>query len=391
MRPLCRSLAALLAALLAAAPAFASQPALPLAGQVAGARTSAAELKAAQAAVDASLKVRKQRSDAWQKAARARDAAAQDVAAKKRAGITGAPLEAALKKALALDEEAARARSALLSAESDVARGGAELLRLYDAILVEKRRAVEALPAQSAARADAVTTYRQLAAQRDAVRQALLPVLGDAPAAPELPKGVDLEARSDDDVETLLEKADLARDLEARFLRQAEAVRRRIAELEEEQAVAKDVSGMIGRSQLFDEEDRRIPVLRTETTTTTTGGNNALSGGTNNDAARGTTGGNFFGDGASAPEASDVDSAPPPAAPGGVSGTPVTSVTTTSVVRTEQAFALPLNDPGIASALSSSTSVESLKALEAKLKAQAQALRDKSKKLKGAAEERAHE
>lgn len=400
------SLALTLALLLAGSPAMAS--ALPLGGvagsmPAASSRATAAELKAAQASVDAALKVRKQRFDAWQKAAKAKEAAAADVAAKKRAGVAGAPLEAALKKALALDEDAARARSVLLAAESDVARGGAALLKLYDALLVERRKAVEALPAQTTARAQAASAYKELSAQRDAVRAALLPVLtergADVGASPALPRGVDLDARADDDVETLLEKADLARDLEARFLRQAEAVRKRIAELEEEQAVAREVSGMVGRSQLFDEEDRRVVVLRSETS------QNATAGGGGNDNGGNRAAGDDDADAPAfdaAPEELDPGTggpapAPPPNGNNGVVADNAREVPaafantgTPTLTRTEQSLGLAQTDAAMAGLLSSSgASVESLRALEAKLKAQATSLRDKSKKLKSEAKNRA--
>jgi hypothetical protein len=353
---------------------------------------AAADVKAAHAAVDQALKVRKQKLDAWQKAQKLKDQAAADVARKKKAGVTGSALESALQGALTLDEDAAQKRSALLAAESDVSSRGASLLKLYDGLLVERRRAVEALPAQSIARAQAVSAYRDLAAQRDAVRQALLPVLpqgGDAAA--ELPKGVDLEAKPDDDVDTLLEKADLARDLEERFLRQAAAVRQRIGELEEERAVQKGVSGMVGRSQLFDEEDRRLPVARTETapapstalsrtsspspSSSSTGGTGAFLGGAN-DAPAAPPGGHTTQD-ASAP--------PPPTAPATTSESAFALSQAPTVVRGDQAATPSVGDlQGMLS--SSNVSVESLTALEQKLKARAHELDDKQRKLKAQAQ-----
>ncbi len=393
-------LALTLAVLLAGSPAFASALPVGVAGSLpaASSRATAAELKAAQASVDAALKVRKLRFDTWQKAAKAKDAAAADVAAKKRAGVAGAPLEGALKKALALDEDAARARSVLLAAESDVARGGASLLKLYDALLVERRKAVEALPAHTASRAQAAAAYKDLSAQRDAVRAALLPVLtergADVGASPALPRGADLDARADDDVETLLEKADLARDLEARFLRQAEAVHKRIAELEEAQAIAREVQGTIGRNQLFDEEDRRVVVVRSETSTAAAG-----NGGGENRAAAPVDDNDdpSFAEGAPDLENSD-GTAPPPAPPGtggndAVQAAPPAAFANTgtpTLTRTEQSLGLAQTDAAMAGLLSSSgASLQSLRALEAKLKAQATSLRDKSKKLKTEAKTRA--
>ncbi len=380
--------AALLGAGLTAPPARAL-PAPELAASIAGAgRVTAAELKGAQAAVDHALKTRKQRLESWQRAQNKRDAAAADVEKKKKAGVRGAALEDALKGALSLDEAAAHARSQLLASESAVSTQGAALLRLYDALLVERRRGVEALPAESSARAQAVTAYRALAAQRDAVRQALLPVLGnDIDVA--LPDGVDLEAHPDDDVETLLDKADLARDLEARFLRQAHAVRQRIRELEEEEAVAKDVSGMVGRSRLFDEEDRRLFVVHPEQTQTQSTSSGTTRSTTGNDArdpsATVGAGNGDFGDvpqdaqSPAPPESGGSTASPPPSAFASVTPPP-------APVRAEQVTA-PQTDPAIAGLLSSSTvSVDSLKALEKKLEAQAAALKGKSKALRSQAQ-----
>lgn len=390
-RPATLMLVAVLALAAWSPAAFAGFPAgIPQSLAGASGRATAAELKTAQASVDAALKVRKQRFEGWQKAARAREAGAADVANKKRAGVSGGPLEGALKSALALDEEAARARSSLLAAEAEVARGGAALLKIYDALLVERRRVVEALPAQSAARAQAASAYKDLSTQRDAVRGALLPVLGERGERGdqgELPR-VDLDARADDDVETLLEKADLARDLEARFLRQADAVRKRIAELEEEQAVAREVSGMVGRSQLFDEEDRRVLVLRAEATPSNSPPPTARS--SVNGPQSGSDDVSFDG----APEVEGVGAAPPPPsfAVSAPSNNLVSSGTTSppTLPRSEQIVGLVQTDAAMSGLLTSSgASVDALRALEMKLKAQAGALRDKSKKLKSEAKSRA--
>ena len=382
-----RALLLLVVALAAlAGTAAAAHPGATLGDQIAGAPAQA-ELKGAHAAVDAALKARKQRLDAWQRAQKLRDAAAADVARLKKAGAQSGALDAALKKALALDEDATHARVQLLAAESDVASRGALLLKLYDAVLLERRRAVDG--ASAGTRPAAVGAYRDLAAQRDAVRAALLPVLPSSiDASAELPKGVDLDARADDDVETLLEKADLARDLEERFLRQAEAVRKRIGELEDEQAVAKGVSSMVGRSQLFDEEDRRLPAVRTESASATPPADHAAQVPTTSTARGGGTGGTG-GAGAAAPPAAFDSNEPQGVASGPTeAAAPSSPFAVTSggptVLRTEQAMAAPA-DAAIAGLLSSNVSVDQLKALEMKLKARAAELDAKQKKLKAQA------
>ena len=248
-------------------PAHAAVPALRLADA-----RPAVELKAQQEKTDQALARREKAARRAREAAAARDKAAAAVARLKEQGQRGPALEAALQQALAKDEAAARARSAVAAADADVANDGARLLRLYDAVLAEKRRAVDAAPA--ARRQDAVDAYRALVAHRDAVRAALAPVLlpsslesSDNASFRSSALGVDLAAVSvgvDDDVDALLEKADLARDLEARLLRRADAVRRRIAELKDEASLEGDVAASVARGQLFDEEDRRLSVTRSD-------------------------------------------------------------------------------------------------------------------------------
>jgi hypothetical protein len=216
-----------------------------------------AKLKAGHGRVDRALADRQRKNRGYKAAVARRDQAASAIETLKKRATSDATLQRALQQALVLDEEADVARSSLMAAEARVAKEGAELLRLYDAVLHLKGREVESLGARDARRGRAVAVYRALAAQRDQVRGALRPVL-DAGDADLLPALRQVRASSEDDVETLLEKADLARDLEDRFMRRAEAVRRRILELEAEQALARDVVGMVRNDALFDENDRRL-------------------------------------------------------------------------------------------------------------------------------------
>lgn len=219
-----------------------------------------AKLREGHAQVNEALATRKARHAEWLQAVQARDEAAEKVERMKRAAERGAELEAALRRALVLDEAATRQRSRLMASEAEVARLGAALLAVYDAVLDKERRDIEALPTRDGRKAREVRAYQALADQRDQVRRALLPVLtADGKAGAGL--GAEVRAAPDDDVETLLEKADLARDLEERFLRRASLVRRRIAELEEEQALARDVRDLVRSQSLFDEEHRRLVVV----------------------------------------------------------------------------------------------------------------------------------
>jgi len=217
-------------------------------------------ISAARKEVDESLAARARRFEDYRRAQSRRDLMARKIETMKRAAVAGPELKKALQEALILDEEAQVARSALLAAEADVARNGARLLQLYDAVLTERRQAIATVERGSQNQERLVEAYRKLAAQRDQVRAVLKPVLEIAGA--EGASLSEITPSPDDDVETLLEKADLARDLEERYLRQAAEVRKRIIELEAEQALARDIIGMARTESLFDENDRRLMVER---------------------------------------------------------------------------------------------------------------------------------
>jgi hypothetical protein len=381
-----KSLVVALLLTLASAPAFAGASsgfAADIARALPGApaRAVAGDLKAAQGQVDAALALRKKRFDSWQKAAAARDKAAADVAHRKRAGASKEELEASLRKALQLDEQAAKARSQVLAAEADVAKGGAELLRLYDALLAERRAVAESLRQNDPSRPAAVSAYKDLVAQRDAVRRALLPVLHEdtAVAGP----AVDLQAKPNDDVEALLAKADLARDLEDRAMRQASSLRRRIAELEEEQGVAHSVSDMLNRGALFDEEDRHLPIVSRNLQSAKASNLNGDTHVKPTDGAPQADGrGPTLGD-----TTTDAEAAPaPPACAACAVSSPEPAAPLTSA---EQAFAGPQTDSSIASLVSSSSvSLDQLRALEKKLRVDAKRFHEQSTHLRDEASTR---
>lgn len=320
----------------------------------------AAELRSQQERTDLALAAREKLARAARDAARARDQAAQAVARLKQKSAPG--LESALRDALTKDEAYARATAQVAAADADVAKEGARLLRLYDAVLADRRRAVDAAPA--ARRKEAVDTYRALVAQRDAVRRALAPVL--SPTSPiGVDVGPDLTPGADDDVETLLEKADLARDLEARLRRRADAVRRRIAELRDEAVLEGDVADALARGQLFDEEDRRLSVTRTDLAPARAAG---LPGTTTQDR------------GAEGPQLQSNDGTDTSGFP--AVGAAVTSTTTTSTA--ERPIAL---SPELL-ASHTPTSLAELQALEAQLAQQIKELQAKEAALKKAAAKR---
>lgn len=411
-------------AVAAAANPGAALPALHgLAAQSTAAQSTAAQLgarlKRGHAETDAALKLRRERFDAWQQAVLARDEAAATVERMKLAGERGDELEQALRHALVLDEKANIARSRLMAAEAEVAKRGAELLRVYDAVLTLQRREADALPARDPRRERALSTWQALAQQRDKVRRTLGPVLGEREP---IDGGADLHvaARPDDDVETLLEKADLARDLEERFLRRAEAVERRIQELVEERAVARDVAGLVQSQSLFDEDDMRLRVVSSDVR----GGPSlpsALPGGSGGDGATGgdqlaTRGGVSVAEGSrnlddSAGASDAVPVGPPPAAPGaneaepgadfgaeagddslagGAIGTLGPDVGGTLSPRAaERAFTPRTADIDVAALLSSGElTLPELRALQKKLRQRAAEMRAQSQELREQVKER---
>jgi hypothetical protein len=364
----------------------------------------ATRLKAGHADVDQALALRGERAAAWQGAVQERDEAAARVAGIKRQGKRGEGLDRALRAALVLDERANLARSRVMAAEAEVAKRGAALLRLYDAVLTLKRREVEGLAQSDARRDKAVRAYQGLAKQRDEVRRSLGAVLGQNDAG-ELDSPMGVRASDDDDVQALLEKADLARDLEERLLRRAEAISRRIFELAEERAVARDVAGLVRSQSLFDEDDMRLRVVSSEVRAQQQpvapvaggGGSSATALAPNSPSAVGQQGSRGD-DGRSAPAPSSesamgtqdfpgVSDAGGGLLPGGAAP----DVGGTAVPRTaERAFLASPGDVDLAALLASGDlTLPELKALEAKLRGRAAQMRAQSKELRGEAEARA--
>ncbi len=366
--------ASLLAAAAQADPAVgAGRPPLSPPLLLAAGSDVAAELRASQRRTDAALARRASLAGLAARADAARDAAANDVTALKAApGRDQRRLEAALRAALEADERAAAARSDLAGADAAVARHGAELLALYDRLLVVRRGAVDGAPA--ARRADAVASWRALVAQRDAIRRALAPVLAPDVSADDR-RGTlrDLDVDEDDDVEALLEKVDLARDLEARLRRRADAVRARIRELRDERAVAADVDAAVGRASLFDEEDRRLLLNRADLATARTdSARNAAPAPPTSTVGRPPAAAEFDGD------ASPVGPSPP------MPPTPTTSMIVAVPGMAERGYI-----PGTGGALgqpvgADDSSLAALQALEARLQDELRAVAQKQAALKKA-------
>jgi len=222
----------------------------------------------AHAATDAALRARQSVVLRHRALVKERDQAALAVDAEKRALAAGKSSAARVSQMMAVanksDERVQAAHAEVRAADREVSARGAELLKLYDALLVEKKRELGRLSTNDTRRAPLVVAYQRFAEQRDVMREALRPALVDVPDLAR--KAPSLDVHAGDDVETLLEKADLARDLEARLVAQADALRRRIQEIESEQGLARDVAGLARTGALFDEADRRLRVPASVTT-----------------------------------------------------------------------------------------------------------------------------
>lgn len=216
-----------------------------------------AALKQAHGQVNEALKVRGERLRSFEALLVRRERAASRLQRLKTEGRTQLVIDRAMREALVLDEEAQRARAALLAAEANVARQGAALLELFDLVLAQQNRAIRAMSPDDARRRTALAQYQRLAQQRAQVRQLLRPVLDDAADTGSDASLDEVRAAPTDDVETLLEKADLARDLEERFRRRAAEVRRRIQQLEQQRSLARTTVGMVQEQELFGERDYR--------------------------------------------------------------------------------------------------------------------------------------
>ncbi|MCP4502180.1 MAG: hypothetical protein GY822_19660 [Deltaproteobacteria bacterium] len=214
-------------------------------------------LKQAHQRVNQALARRKIEAHQLDKVKSARDEKVSQVAELKAKNASEKDLHLLLREALVLDENVAFERAQLVAADGEVARTGASLFQLYDGLLLKKRREIESPTRSRAAKKRSLQAYRMLAKERDALRRLLAPAMGNLQS-----RRGDLEAairiQEDDDAETLLEKADLAHDLEERYFRRAAAVRRRIIELEQERVLARDVLGLARTQGLFDESDRRL-------------------------------------------------------------------------------------------------------------------------------------
>ncbi len=408
---------AAMAGTLAASPAVARAP---LSGLSAIATASPQEimkrLRRGHGQVDALLLARAKQAEKVSALRRDRDAAANRVDGMKQRAERGAALEKSLRAALVLDENFTYAQSQLVALDGEIAREGAQLLRLYDAILNEKHKEARKYGVKDARRAKVQQAYRALVQRRDGVRQALLPVMGESSSsAPST--GVELVARPDDDIESLMDKADLARDLETRFLRRAQAVRKRIKQLEAERTLARDVIGIASTDSLFDESDHRVLISRggvragvgVATPFGNGGGNRALLAAAENapnapvqaevdadDFLAGEPGGQDVGapappsEGETADPTIDITNGFENADNDGVTDgnrndAPVPNLIAPALPAgvTERAFAGETSDQNLAALMASDTlTLPQLRALERKLEREAARLRGQSKKLR---------
>ncbi len=112
------------------------------------------------------------------------------------------------------------------------------------------------------ARRQLISKMKSLRAEREALRAAL-PVT----------KVPSLETlKPSDDPEELLEQAELLRDSEEKLTKELKSVETRLAERKEEQDLDRRVERFMGEESMFDDQDRRLRLQRTNVELTTTVG-----------------------------------------------------------------------------------------------------------------------
>ena len=166
----------------------------------------------------------------------------------------------------AAEGAAVRAELGTLGRDRDAAQ--AELARLGD-LIAEKKAA---LPAGAEAGPELTDLLRSSAALAERIAdlqrriagigQRLRSSLGAPPPAPT--SAGPLSPTAGDDARSLREKANFLRDREDALRSRATAVGRRIAALERERALARRVSELAREQDLFDDDDRRVAVTRSE-------------------------------------------------------------------------------------------------------------------------------
>jgi len=183
--------------------------------------------------------------------------------------LPGSELDASLKRSQELS-----ATLTTLAQQASAREGELEAanLTLLDALSQELGRLRAEFDRQTdrTVRAGLIEQLKQLRAERELVRAAI-------PEA-KLPS---LEAlKPSDDPEVLLEQADLLRDNQEKYEKELKVLEGRIAERRQEVELDRKVQRFLGEESMFDDQDRRLRVSRTDLTNSPTAASSIAGGGT---------------------------------------------------------------------------------------------------------------
>lgn len=167
--------------------------------------------------------------------------------------LPGSELDSALKRSQELSASLTETASALSAQQNALEAANLALLAELSNELNRLRTDFDRQTDRNV-RKNLIAKMRSLRSERDQVRAAL-------PAA-KLP-ALDT-VRPSDDPEDLLEQADLLKDNEDKVRRQLQSLEKRIAEAKQERDLDNRVRQFLGDEALFDENDRRLRVTRTE-------------------------------------------------------------------------------------------------------------------------------
>jgi hypothetical protein len=183
--------------------------------------------------------------------------------------LPGSELDASLKRSQELS-----ATLTTLAQQASAREGELEAanLTLLDALSQELSRLRADFDRQTdrTVRAGLIEQLKQLRAERELVRAAI-------PEA-KLPS---LEAlKPSDDPEVLLEQADLLRDNQEKYEKELKVLEGRIAERKQEVELDRKVQRFLGEESMFDDQDRRLRVSRTDLTGAPSAATSIAGGGT---------------------------------------------------------------------------------------------------------------
>lgn len=371
-----------LAAPASAAPTIALNTATLVLSTLTIATPSLREMKETQDDTNQAIKDLKKADADLKDAVLRRESLAKKIQSLKEQGNNASALNTALKDALAVDEKVRNLQIRMQDAESRVLQHGNRLLFLYEKAIQAKQIEIQNYAKGSAAQRSAQETYQDLSTKYVQIQNILAPVLqsrqkkgGYSALTSE-----QLQINLNDDAETLLDKADLAADLGDRYLRQADEIQKKLVALEKSKAVAGDVARMMQQGSLFDEEDRRLFVTKTNTNSSFP----SVSGGVDATIPQdGAPEANF---GTSDPNTTPSDAntfVPPTDDQANDQRTPNPEVSTPRIG--ERVFAVNTDVNQLLLGQTNTQSAASLKAMQEKLRTEAARLRKKSQELRAAA------